>query len=41
MGGLGLDLTEIECNDDGSGLVLVAGVVPGSNAEKAGAFKVG
>ena len=41
-GGIGLELVEaIDAGDRLGGIVMVAGVKPGSNAEKAGGFRVG
>ena len=42
VGGIGLDLAEYQVSDDGySGVVVVNGVNPGSNAEAAGGFRKG
>ena len=42
VGGIGLDLAEYQVSDDGySGIVVVNGINPGSNAEAAGEFRVG
>lgn len=40
-GGLGLDLAEMQRTKGKGGLVLIADIAKGSNAEKAGKFKVG
>ena len=40
-GGLGLDLIELYTDKSNSGLVVINEILPGSNADKTGKFKVG
>ena len=42
MGGIGLELLEMQVSDDNrAGLVMVGGCSPGSKAEKCGLFRSG